>query len=181
MESETVQAGSDVDTARPATMEEALGGDQLIEDIETNLQNDDAPVQATPLLLDELDPDADEDSAKLTALELLADIEVEVAVEFGRRRLALRELLSLQRGSLIELEREPDQHVTVLANGTEIAYGDIVLVGDRLGVHIVGLASLSAHRAQAATEPATSPEAPAIEASGTDTPNAADVEPVDPA
>ncbi len=146
---------AEVASTRPESMKDALGDDgELIESIETELQHEVPPTRAVPLALEELDPDAETHGGGVTALELLADIEVEVTVEFGRRRLALRELLSLRRGSLIELEREPDQHVTVLANGTEIAYGDIVLVGEQLGVHIVGLAGSSTQRAQASADAA---------------------------
>jgi flagellar motor switch protein FliN len=155
-EPELTKPGSTApESPKPESMKEALGDEgELMESIESELSAEPIPTRATPLALEELDPDADADIGGLTALGLLADIEVEVRVEFGRRRLPLRELLALSRGSLIELDREPDQHVTVLANGTEIAYGDIVLVGEQLGVHIVGLAGSAGKRAQATAEAA---------------------------
>jgi flagellar motor switch protein FliN/FliY len=70
-------------------------------------------------------------------MRMLADIDVEVTVEFGRARLELRDLLSLRRGSLVELSRGLDQPVGILANNTLVAYGEVVMVGDRFGVHVL--------------------------------------------
>jgi flagellar motor switch protein FliN len=69
-------------------------------------------------------------------LDLLADVELTVTVELGRIRLPLRELLRLQEGSVVELDRLAGTPVDVLANGTPVARGDVVVVGDELGVRI---------------------------------------------
>jgi flagellar motor switch protein FliN len=69
-------------------------------------------------------------------LDLLADVELTVTVELGRVRLPLRELLRLQEGSVVELDRLAGTPVDVLANGTPVARGDVVVVGDELGVRI---------------------------------------------
>lgn len=69
-------------------------------------------------------------------LDLLADVELTVTVELGRVRLPLRELLRLQEGSVVELDRLAGAPVDVLANGTVVARGDVVVVGDEMGVRI---------------------------------------------
>lgn len=69
-------------------------------------------------------------------LHLLADVELTVTVELGRVRLPLRDLLRLQEGTVVELDRLAGAPVDVLANGTPIARGDVVVVGDELGVRI---------------------------------------------
>jgi flagellar motor switch protein FliN len=69
-------------------------------------------------------------------LHLLAEVELTVTVELGRVRLPLRELLRLQEGSVVELDRLAGAPVDVLANGTPVARGDVVVVGDELGVRI---------------------------------------------
>lgn len=69
-------------------------------------------------------------------LNLLGDVELTVTVELGRIRLPLRELLRLQEGTVVELDRLAGAPVDVLANGTPVARGDIVVVGDELGVRI---------------------------------------------
>jgi flagellar motor switch protein FliN/FliY len=69
-------------------------------------------------------------------LHLLADVELTVTVELGRVRLPLRDLLRLQEGTVVELDRLAGAPVDVLANGTPVARGDVVVVGDELGVRI---------------------------------------------
>jgi flagellar motor switch protein FliN len=88
------------------------------------------------MVLDELVDHGDEPMS-MRDMRMLADIDVEVTVEFGRARLELRDLLSLRRGSLVELSRGLDQPVGILANNTLVAYGEVVMVGDRFGVHVL--------------------------------------------
>lgn len=125
----------------PESLDEALGADgQLMDEIEGTLAAEatSPPPTVQPMGLAPL-AGAEQGSATVRDLDLLADVDVEVAVEFGRTRLPLRQLLRLRRGSLVELARRPEQQVTVLANGRPIALGDVVVVGDQVGVHIVEL------------------------------------------
>jgi len=69
-------------------------------------------------------------------LQLLSDVPMDVTVEIGRGSVQVRELLSLVQGSIVELDRVVGSPVDVLVNGTLVAHGDIVLVGDELGVRI---------------------------------------------
>lgn len=72
-------------------------------------------------------------------IDRLAGVELTIAVELGRTRLPLREILRLEEGSVVELDRGPDQPVDILANGTLVARGEVVVVGDELGVRITDL------------------------------------------
>ena len=75
--------------------------------------------------------------------ELLLDIPLEVTVEIGRTRLAIRELLQLGPGSVIELEKLAGETLDVLINGKPIARGEAVMVSDRFGVRLTDVASPS--------------------------------------
>ena len=72
-------------------------------------------------------------------LHRLADVHLTVSVELGRVRLPLGDLLRLQEGTVIELDRIAGTPVDVLANGTAVAKGDVVVIGDELGVRITEL------------------------------------------
>ena len=72
-------------------------------------------------------------------LDLLSDVALEVTVQLGQVRLRVKDLLSLPEGSVIELDRAVGAPVDVLANGSLIARGDVVVVGDELGVRITEL------------------------------------------
>lgn len=151
---------------RPESLDEALGqtGDGLLGSIEEHLGTTGAPhtpVPAAPNGPADLDPSASPggeppggDAPAVSALgltelaprtagpgsmrdlRLLADISLQVTVEFGRARLPLRQLLSLTRGAVLELHRTPDQPVDVLVNDTLIARGEVVLVGEEFGVRV---------------------------------------------
>ena len=75
--------------------------------------------------------------------ELLLDIPLEVTVEIGRTRLAIRELLQLGPGSVIELQKLAGETLDVLVNGRPIARGEAVMVSDKFGVRLTDVASPS--------------------------------------
>jgi flagellar motor switch protein FliN/FliY len=72
-------------------------------------------------------------------LSLLADIPVEVAVEIGRLRMPLRDLLSLEPGAVLELDRQADAPVDVLVNGRLVARGEVVVIDGEFGVRVTDL------------------------------------------
>lgn len=72
-------------------------------------------------------------------LDLLADVDLVVTVELGRVRIAVRDLLRLAEGSVVELDRAVGAPVDVLVNGSLVARGDVVVVDDELGVRITEL------------------------------------------
>jgi flagellar motor switch protein FliN len=67
-------------------------------------------------------------------LRLLENIDVALTVEVGRTQLTIRDLLRLSEGSVVELNRLAGDPLDVLVNGTPIAKGEVVMVGDRFGI-----------------------------------------------
>ena len=67
-------------------------------------------------------------------LKVLENIEVELTVEVGRAEITIRDLLRLNEGSVIELDRLAGDPLDILVNGTKIARGEIVMIGERFGV-----------------------------------------------
>jgi flagellar motor switch protein FliN/FliY len=76
-------------------------------------------------------------------LDLLLDIPLEVTVEIGRTRMALRELLALAPGSVVELDKLTGEPLDVFVNGKPIARGEAVMVNDRFGVRLTDVISPS--------------------------------------
>ena len=95
------------------------------------------PPEVAPVEYSELGPGAP--SAAHGSSQLLADVNLEVTVELGRVRLKVRELLELTEGSVVELDRAAGSPVDVMANGSLIARGEVVVVDDELGVRITEL------------------------------------------
>src|SRR5207302_910728 len=73
----------------------------------------------------------------------LAAVELEVAAELGRTRLAIRELLQLGPGSVVELQKLAGETLDVLINGKPIARGEAVMVNDKFGVRLTDVISPS--------------------------------------
>ena len=67
-------------------------------------------------------------------LKVLENIDVELTVEVGRTEITIRELLRLNEGSVVELERLAGDPLDILINNTKIAKGEVVMIGERFGV-----------------------------------------------
>ncbi len=72
-------------------------------------------------------------------LDLLMDVMLQVVVELGRTRMPLRQVLDLQQGSVVELDRLAGDAVDVYVNERLIARGEVVVVDDKFGVRITEL------------------------------------------
>mgnify|MGYP003504998733 FL=1 len=77
---------------------------------------------------------ADEDAAGELDLDVILDVPVTLSLEVGRARLPIRNLLQLNQGSVVELERGAGESLDVYVNGTLIAHGEVVTINDRFGV-----------------------------------------------
>ena len=67
-------------------------------------------------------------------LKVLENIEVKLTVEVGSTELKIKDLLRLNEGSIVELDRLAGDPLDILVNGTMIAQGEVVMVGERFGV-----------------------------------------------
>tara|TARA_B100000963_G_scaffold337172_1_gene332925 strand:- start:48 stop:392 length:345 start_codon:yes stop_codon:yes gene_type:complete len=67
-------------------------------------------------------------------LRVLENIDVGLTVEVGSTEIKIRDLLRLSEGSVIELDRLAGDPLDILVNGTMIAKGEVVMVGERFGI-----------------------------------------------
>jgi flagellar motor switch protein FliN/FliY len=74
-------------------------------------------------------------------LRALLDVNLEVTVELGRTRMTLEKVLSLDQGSVIELQKFAGEPLDVLLNGQPVARGEAVVSGDRFGVRLTDILS----------------------------------------
>ena len=75
--------------------------------------------------------------ASVENLRVLENIDVQLSVEVGRTEIKIRDLLRLNEGSVVELDRLAGDPLDILVNGTMIAKGEVVMVGERFGVRFV--------------------------------------------
>jgi flagellar motor switch protein FliN/FliY len=97
---------------------------------------------ASAVELDELK----EEPAQLTVdekrkLDTILDIPVTISMEVGRAKISIRNLLQLNQGSVVELERLAGEPLDVLVNGTLIAHGEVVVVNDKFGIRLTDVIS----------------------------------------
>jgi flagellar motor switch protein FliN/FliY len=76
-------------------------------------------------------------------LDVILDIPVQVSMEIGRSRIPIRNLLQLNQGSVVELDRVAGEPLDVLVNGTLIAHGEVVVVNDKFGIRLTDVVSAS--------------------------------------
>jgi len=76
--------------------------------------------------------------------KVLADIPLRLSVEVGSTSLKLSELLDLAEGSVVELDRQANELLDILVNGTLIAKGEVVTVNGRFGIRVVDVVASEA-------------------------------------
>jgi flagellar motor switch protein FliN len=82
-------------------------------------------------------------------LNLILDVAVTLALEVGRARMSVRDLLQLAPGSIVELDRLASEPLDVLVNGVRIARGEVVVVNDKFGIRLTEVVSASERMEQA--------------------------------
>ena len=76
-------------------------------------------------------------------IELVLDIPVQLTVELGRTRIAIKNILNLAQGSVVELDGLAGEPLDVMVNGCLIAQGEVVVVGERFGIRLTDIVTPS--------------------------------------
>lgn len=144
MQEQQSQAGEG-DAARhedewAAALAEQAQHDQEMARVAQELKQASDPYQAKPAK--DLFPEFGAGGAegdKLNDFKMILDIPVRVTVELGRTKLAIRDVLQLAHGSVIELEGLAGEPMDVLVNGTLIAQGEVVVVNEKFGIRLTDI------------------------------------------
>lgn len=112
----------------------ALGEDPMAPEVDVD------EVLAAPLdeLEDSASPISDDERRKL---DTIMDIPVTISMEVGRSQISIRNLLQLNQGSVVELDRIAGESLDVMVNGTLIAHGEVVVVNDKFGIRLTDVIS----------------------------------------
>ena len=70
------------------------------------------------------------------SIDVILDVPVTLSLEVGRTRMPIRNLLQLNQGSGVELERGAGEPLDVLVNGALVAHGEIVVINDKFGIRL---------------------------------------------
>ena len=115
--------------------EEDPWADALNEQAESEAAAESAGTASFDELTDESIPGTD------VNLDVVLDIPVNLSMEIGRTKISIRNLLQLNQGSVVELERLAGEPMDVLVNGTLIARGEVVVVNEKFGIRLTDIIS----------------------------------------
>jgi len=77
------------------------------------------------------------------SLDMILDIPVTMSVEIGRTKITINNLLKLNQGSVVELDRLAGEPMDVMVNGTLIAHGEVVVVNEKFGIRLTDVVTPS--------------------------------------
>jgi flagellar motor switch protein FliN/FliY len=83
----------------------------------------------------------DEGNGSEVSLDAILDVPVTISMEIGRTQISIRNLLQLNQGSVVELDRLAGEPMDVLVNGTLIAQGEVVVVNEKFGIRLTDIIS----------------------------------------
>ena len=89
----------------------------------------------------ELEEDVISPGESDVSLDSILDVPVIISMEIGRTKIAIRNLLQLNQGSVVELDRLAGEPMDVLVNGTLIAQGEVVVVNEKFGIRLTDVIS----------------------------------------
>lgn len=96
---------------------------------------------ASAVTFDELKNEPPKGNSSSPELDVILDIPVSISMEVGRTSITIRNLLQLNQGSVIELDRLAGEPLDVLVNGTLIAHGEVVVVNEKFGIRMTDVIS----------------------------------------
>lgn len=100
-----------------------------------------AGVDAQTARFEQLHADTNGAAGGDVKIDAILDVPVTIAMEIGRSRINIRNLLQLNQGSVVELDRLAGEPMDVLVNGTLIAQGEVVVVNEKFGIRLTDIVS----------------------------------------
>jgi flagellar motor switch protein FliN/FliY len=98
-------------------------------------------LMAAPAAFEDLKADGGAPPTGDINLDVVLDIPVTLSMEVGRSRISIRNLLQLNQGSVVELERATGEPLDVYVNGTLVAHGEVVVVNEKFGIRLTDVIS----------------------------------------
>jgi flagellar motor switch protein FliN/FliY len=89
----------------------------------------------------QLQPETGDGNSGDVKIDAILDVPITISMEIGRARINIRNLLQLNQGSVVELDRLAGEPMDVLVNGTLIAQGEVVVVNEKFGIRLTDIVS----------------------------------------
>lgn len=138
MSEPTANEQTEMDDWAAAMAEQAAATQQDTADIVNNSTETRSAQPAAASVFHELSREHVTHSARQD-IDLILDIPVQMTVELGRTKIAIKNLLQLAQGSVVELDGMAGEPMDVLINGCLIAQGEVVVVNDKFGIRLTDI------------------------------------------
>ena len=99
-----------------------------------------ANVEPRPAEFENLQDESQQGTGEVN-LDVILDVPVTLSMEVGRTRIPIRNLLQLNQGSVVELDRAAGEPLDVFVNGTLVAHGEVVVVNEKFGIRLTDVIS----------------------------------------
>jgi flagellar motor switch protein FliN/FliY len=122
------------------------GNPQIVEDFDWEKSPEESQSQIADasdpgLILEPVAASSGEKREKISSMEILLDIPLEISAELGRTRMIISDLLQLGQGSVIELNKLAGEPLEILVNQKLIARGEVVVVNEKFGIRLTDILS----------------------------------------
>jgi flagellar motor switch protein FliN/FliY len=108
---------------------------------QADAEADVAIAEAPPAEFEDLEDTSGGPAGDEANLNVILDIPVTISMEIGRTHISIRNLLQLNQGSVVELDRLAGEPMDVLVNGTLVAHGEVVVVNEKFGIRLTDVIS----------------------------------------
>ena len=116
--------------------------DDVTDDWAAAMEEAGTPIEnAESVSLDKLERSASSNSNEDINMDVILDIPVTISMEIGNTKINIRNLLQLNQGSVVELDRMAGEPLDVRVNGTLIAHGEVVVVNEKFGIRLTDIIS----------------------------------------
>ena len=118
--------------------------DENLENVEGSLgQETDINVVAEKAEFEEFDEATSKSGITNERLQFLRDLQLNVFIELGRTKMQIKDILELERGYVIELDKLASEPVDIFVNNKKIAEGEVVVIDKHFGIRIINLSDAS--------------------------------------
>lgn len=131
----------DKDNEETGGGEDAAADDWAAAMAEQDVADAEPEAEAESMGFEEFENDPTTGTSTSPELEIILDIPVTISMEVGSTAITIRNLLQLNQGAVIELDRLAGEPLNVLVNGTLIAHGEVVVVNEKFGIRMTDVIS----------------------------------------
>ena len=96
-------------------------------------------VLASPVDLEDMEPEETTDRGN--NLDMILDVQLPIVVELGRTKMLIKDIVGLQRGSVVTLDKMAGEPANLVINGKVLATGEIVVIDDNFGIRLTNMVS----------------------------------------